>query len=204
MKLFYTPSSCYARKVRVMARELGLTDRIEEVRTTLRNPDSDLLPYNPVGRVPTLEGDDGLILTESAIICRYLDTISDGCELIPETGPEHWRVMLLEGKAQGFMEGIAYWVRELRRPENERSPDFIKVERQRAERVLADFEHEMSQGAFDKGPDIAQITLACTLPLIDEFLADLKDWRSSCPKMAAWYEGFSKRSSMIATEPERG
>src|SRR5579864_2816717 len=73
MKLFYASGSPYARIARVVIRELGLENRVEEVEVTLRDPNSSLLPYNPGGKVPTLQLDDGTILNEPSYprLSRY-------------------------------------------------------------------------------------------------------------------------------------
>jgi glutathione S-transferase len=34
-----------------------------------------------------------------------------------------------------------------------------------------------------------------------DFRYDDKNWRASCPSLAAWYETFAKRPSMEATRP---
>ncbi|AUX39831.1 uncharacterized protein SOCE26_012260 [Sorangium cellulosum] len=67
MKLFYAPTSPFARKVRVTAHELQLGDRIDLV---LVNPWSDaaLRSLNPLAKVPTLVREDGQELFESALI----------------------------------------------------------------------------------------------------------------------------------------
>jgi glutathione S-transferase len=74
MKLLHNSGSPYARIVRVAARELALQDKVEEVAVTVRDPNSSLLPYNPGGKVPTLQLDDGTILNESLLILVFLDT----------------------------------------------------------------------------------------------------------------------------------
>ena len=45
--------------------ELGLQDRVAVEEATLRDPASVLLPFNPVGRVPTLVLADGTTITET-------------------------------------------------------------------------------------------------------------------------------------------
>src|ERR1700733_4184091 len=83
MKLFYASGSPYARIVRVVVRELGLAARVEEIEVTLRDPTSSLLPYNPGGKVPTLQLDDGTILNESLLVLAYLDTQHGGRQMLP-------------------------------------------------------------------------------------------------------------------------
>ncbi|SRR5579883_177985 len=84
MKLFYTPNSPYARVARVAALELNLGERIEMQACTVRQADSDLLNYNPTGKVPTLETDDGFILSETRIICAYLNCFNNDIKLVAD------------------------------------------------------------------------------------------------------------------------
>ncbi|MHC5673758.1 glutathione S-transferase N-terminal domain-containing protein [Nostoc sp.] len=53
MKLFYTPNSPYARIARIASLELNLSEQIEMQKVTVRVPNSELLNYNPTGKVPT-------------------------------------------------------------------------------------------------------------------------------------------------------
>ena len=115
MRLFYAAASPYARIVRVALLETGLDAQVGKQEVTLRDPNSALLPYNPVGRVPTLELDDGTILTESLLILNYLDTRHAGRPLLPRDGADRWRTLAEMGTAAGMLEGIVTWARELRR-----------------------------------------------------------------------------------------
>jgi hypothetical protein len=101
---------------------------VRKQEVTLRDPASALLPYNPVGRVPTLELDDGTILTESLLILSYIDTLHPGRPLLPRDGTDRWRTLAEMGIAAGMLEGIVTWSRELRRPDNARSPGVIALE----------------------------------------------------------------------------
>ena len=71
MKLWHAPTSPFARKVRIAAYELGLSDRITLVGV---NPwiDRRLREINPLSKVPTLVLKDGDILFESASIAAFL------------------------------------------------------------------------------------------------------------------------------------
>jgi len=69
MRLRYSPTSPYVRKVTAIAHELGLFDRLELVATNAWDPVSDLPADNPLGKVPTLLLDDGEALYDSPVIC---------------------------------------------------------------------------------------------------------------------------------------
>lgn len=111
MQLLYQTHSPYARKVRVLAHELGLADRLEvlyhETSPTRRN--DEVFRVNPLGKVPALVIDDGLALFDSNVICEYLDGLPhDGPKLIPESGSERLLALRLQALAQGICEaGIA-------------------------------------------------------------------------------------------------
>ena len=50
-------------------------DRVAVEEATLRDPASVLLPYNPVGRVPSLVLDDGTAITETTPVLMMLDSL---------------------------------------------------------------------------------------------------------------------------------
>jgi glutathione S-transferase len=49
--------------------------------------------------------------------------------------------------------------------------------------------------------DIGTISVACALGYLDFRYPD-EGWRDARPKLAAWYERFAARPSMIETSPE--
>ncbi|MEH2363790.1 glutathione S-transferase family protein [Nostoc sp.] len=196
MKLFYTPNSPYARIARIATLELNLSDQIETQKVIARDPNSDLLNYNPTGKVPTLATDDGFILSETRIICAYLNHLNPEIKLVADIS--NGFLQQLEGMTGGFIDGIAVWVRELRRPLSEQSFGVIEFERSRALRILDYFEKISDK--LDQTPKLAHITLASALGL-EIRLSDLQ-WRQKYPKLAYWYDEFSKRPSMQVTIPE--
>ena len=66
MKLHWSPRSPFVRKVMVAAHELGVADRIQTTRTlvgfTIVAP--QLLPDNPLNKIPTLVLEDGTVTGE--------------------------------------------------------------------------------------------------------------------------------------------
>ena len=78
MKLFYTPTSPYARIARIFALESNLkyTDECIDPNV-LRTPDNPVLRYNCTGRIPTLVSGD-TVVTETRSICRYMQSAGNG------------------------------------------------------------------------------------------------------------------------------
>ena len=91
MRLLYSAGSPFARLVRIALLETGLDARVtkhEVTRARLYSPESDVLALNRVGHVPTLELDDGTILTESKLILDYIDALNPGPKLLPRDGSD--------------------------------------------------------------------------------------------------------------------
>ncbi|BCL34229.1 glutathione S-transferase family protein [Nostoc sp. MS1] len=197
MKLLYTEKSQYARIVRVAIIELNLADRIELQKVTVRDPKSEILNYNPAGKVPTLVTDDGFILSETRIIVNYLNQLNPEIRIVSDYSDGFYQQ--LEGFTTAFIDGISIWTRErLFRAENEQSPNVIELERSRALKILDYFEKIADK--LDQTPKLAHITLASALGL--EIRLPELQWRTNYPKVAQWYDEFSQRPSLQATKPE--
>lgn len=125
MKLYITAPSPFARKCRIVAREKGLIDRIEEIAVDPYANAPELLASNPVVQVPTLIAEDGLALNDSPVICEYLDALGHGPRLLPADGADRLRVRRLETLGNQALEMGVKLLLELRRPETERSPTWI-------------------------------------------------------------------------------
>src|SRR3954471_10058153 len=82
MKLFDVRMSPNCRKVRIVARELGLS--LETVAVSLSDPRREAhVAANPLGKVPALVEDDGFSLWESGAILLYLAE-REHSPLVPE------------------------------------------------------------------------------------------------------------------------
>ena len=104
MKLYYSSASPYARKVVVVAHELGLDKRIELVPASVvpLKPEPTISKANPLAKIPTLLTDEGEPLYDSGVITEYLDSLSTGRKVIPASGPARWRVKRLEALGDGM------------------------------------------------------------------------------------------------------
>ena len=200
MRLFYASASPFARIVRVALLETGLDQQVQKQEVTLRDPASALLPFNPVGRVPTLELDNGTILTESLLILNYIDTLHTGRPLLPRDGSEQWRTLARMGTAAGFLEGIVTWARELRRPPNWQSPAVIALETTRVNRTADVLERAVSDGAYTGPIDAARIVLGCALGWVEP-RHPVWHWRERRPSLSAWFDAIAATPSFQATIP---
>ena len=89
MRMRINPASPFARKVRIVARETGTIDRLQEIETAVSpvTPNADLAAANPLVKIPALVLDDGSTLYDSRVIAEYLDALA-GSRLFPASGAE--------------------------------------------------------------------------------------------------------------------
>lgn len=74
MDLYFSPLAC-SMATRIALYEIGAEARYLEVDAKTKRvlqDNSDFLPVHPLGLVPTLRTDDGVILTENAAILQYV------------------------------------------------------------------------------------------------------------------------------------
>lgn len=74
MKLYFSPLAC-SMATRIALYEAGADARYLEVDPKSKKvlqDDSDFFAVNPLGLVPTMRTDDGLVLTENAAILQYV------------------------------------------------------------------------------------------------------------------------------------
>ena len=84
MKLFYAPGAC-SIGIHVLMEEIGKP--YEAVRLDIRAGDTQRPPFtdvNPKGKVPTLQRDDGSIITEYPVIAHYLAKTNPSAGLMPK------------------------------------------------------------------------------------------------------------------------
>ncbi len=200
MKLRFSPTSPYVRKVCVLASERGLEDRIERILTDTRDPANDLSETKPLGKVPTLILDDGTALYDSPVICEYLDSLHDDEPLIP-AGLARWTALRQQALADGILDAaILRMLETVRRPEALRWDSWIKLQRGKIVTALDALERD--EGDLGGALTLGQIAVACALGYLDfRFAAD--NWRAERPGLAAWYEGFAKRPSMQSSAPPK-
>jgi glutathione S-transferase len=199
MKLYITYISPYARLARILVLEKAMSERVEIIEAKTRAIDSPYYRINPSGRVPYLVDDAGIGMEDSQLICSYLDNLDGKPRFHQPLRDSDWAYRRLGATARGFCEGIAVWIREMHRPENERSPTLIAHEIARAARLADVFEVEVKRQLLQKEPRMVHLLLAVSLEVARaRGLGDLTNTR---PALAAWLWPISEMPSLRATAP---
>lgn len=198
MKLYLSPTSPFARKVKVALLEKGLGERTEWiVLDPWASPDA-LLAVNPLSQVPTLVLDDGLALTGSDSILGAIEGLYPVPPLFPAKTGAQMRVLAVAGLAQGLIECIVQIVLERRRPRGQQNEATIERRLAAIARVV-----EALAERFEKGADRFQldcIGVACALSYLDFRLPEY-DWRCSAGDLADWQNWAAERPSMKTSAP---
>lgn len=203
MKLYHAQVSPFVRMVRVLLHETGLADRVvlEPVTGTPVAPGSLPLAQNPIGKIPVLETQEGM-LYDSRVICRYIDHLAGGPAY--PAPPALWDVLVVEATAHGMAEAAVLIVYEARvRPPAMRSDAWLGAQWDRIARAAAVLERDrmpLLEREPDGCPDMGQIAVAVTLGYCD-FRLPGRDWRAGNPRLAAWEAAFAARPAMRATAP---
>ncbi|KND04853.1 uncharacterized protein SPPG_00553 [Spizellomyces punctatus DAOM BR117] len=208
MKLYYSPASPYARKVLIVAHELGIRDQLEVVTVSVNpkgGPDTPVVSAsNPLGKIPTLVLKDGTALYDSRVICEYLDSIAGGNLFPREHAPPRWvalrRLALGDGIVDAALSAV-YESRETIRPVEKQYQGWIDAQWAKVVRALDALEEEADTLANGQDATIGELAVATALGYLD-FRFAAKNWASSRPKLAKWYnEQFLHRASFVSSQP---
>lgn len=201
MKLFISPTSPFARKVRVAVEEKGLEERIVPVVVDPWKDDEALARANPMMQVPALELEDGRVLTDSTTILGWLERAFPQPSLWPHDPRARTGAEAMAALAQTMIEYTVFLVLEGRRPEAARNPDMIERRTRAILRGVQALQQRFhaSTGHFN----LDSIGVACALAYLD-FRQPQLDWRAQAPGLAKWQEWAAQRPSMRHSAPPAG
>lgn len=197
MKLFYSPTSPYARKCRVAAIERGVDARIEIVAVSPMQDPADLHAANPLGKVPALVLADGRCIVDSPVICEFLDSLPGSPRLIPHLDAPRIDCRTREALADGISDAAFALTMERLRPEPQRSPEWNTRWTAAIRRTVAWFEANTPDRPH---PDLGDIALACALSYVD-FRHGPLGWDSAAPRLRAWLTAMLARPAFTTTAP---
>ncbi|MDB5988434.1 MAG: glutathione S-transferase family protein [Nevskia sp.] len=199
MKLYCSSTSPYARKVRVVAHELGLSNLIEEVPTDPYNAADTYLSINPLSKVPTLVTDTGQVLPDSTLIVEYLQTRGRGLTSLPR-GAARWAILRRQWLAEGIIDLAVSCQLEKRRPAELQSSTLSERHLASVLRALDALEAEAGELLSTETVRTVEVTVGVALGYLDLRQPQLQ-WRKGRERLAHWYLSFALRPSMQSTQP---
>ena len=201
MVLHWSPRSPYVRKVMIAAHEMGLSDRIRIVRTVAggTTPHEQLMRVNPLGKIPTLELEDGSAIYDSPVIIEYLDTLHTGPRLYPTAGPERLTALRRHALGQGMLDAALLLLGESFRPAERQSEPHMALWRAKLRASVAALEQE-ADALASSGFTVGHLAIGVALGYLDFRFAVL-NWREGHPRLAAWHATFDARPAVQANPP---
>ncbi len=182
--------SPFGRKVKMVAKILGIYDRLTVEMSNTNDPQDTLRQQNPLGKIPILILDDGRKIFDSRVICEYLDAQVDGITLHPTESDARWEALTLQALGDGIVDASILQVYENRmRPEDKRHDDWLSYQAEKVKRSL----DQLSQTppSLEGDLTIGHVAIACALGYLD--LRFEGKWRASYPALVAWLDAFRAR-----------
>jgi len=196
MKLFYSATSPYVRKVMICATVRGIDQQIEKIPTNPHESPAALIAANPLSKVPCLVTEDGFALFDSKVICEYLDTVGDALPLFPASGAARWVALQHQAIGDGILDAAVARRMESVKPQEAARDAFMARQKQAIDRSLAMLERDMP----GKLMDIGTIAVACALGYLDFRFAE-DGWRTTHKQLAAWFDQFATDRAFTETAP---
>lgn len=201
MRLLYSQTSPYVRKVMASAIHLGLADRITRVsgHPSPIKPDPAVSDINPLGKIPAATLDDGSVLAGSRTICEWLASQGGDAGFLPAPGPARWAVLELHDLADGILDAALLARYEtFARPEALRWTDWQAGQMLKIDAALARLNALVDRLS---GPvTLGSITAGAALGYLDLRFAD-HPWGAANPRLAAWWAEFGETAPMAQTRP---
>ena len=182
--------SPFGRKVKMVAKILGIYDRLTIEMSNTNDPQDTLRQQNPLGKIPILILDDGRKIFDSRVICEYLDAQVDGITLHPTESDARWEALTLQALGDGIVDASILQVYENRmRPEDKRHDDWLSYQADKVKRSL----DQLSQTppSLEGDLTIGHVAIACALGYLD--LRFGGKWRASYPALVTWLDAFRAR-----------
>jgi glutathione S-transferase len=202
MKLYDSTIAPNPRRVRIFAAEKGIDLPLEQVDLQGgANRKEPFLSKNPMGGLPVLELDDGRCLSESLVICEYLEDLHPDPALIGSTPDERAFARMWERRMEievmypmlsAFRHGSAFFKGRITQV-----PEMVEPSRAAAAKRLAWVDGLLSSQEYVAGDrfTIADITLFCTI----DFAGMVGEkYDPALKNLAAWHERMRARPSATA------
>jgi glutathione S-transferase len=200
MQLLASATSPFARKLRIVAHELGLA--YDWVETAPMEDPPELKAANPLVKVPALILDDGTPLIDSPVIAAYLLSLAPAQTLLPAGGIAHWRGRAIEAIADGILDAAIGLRLEAAMGGEKRSPIWADRMRRAIDGGIAALPSRLADYAAVAGEGLSypQICAVVAAEYLD-FRFPQIDWRAAAPELASLQAALTDRPSFKDTRP---
>ena len=190
------------RRVRIFASEKGIALDIREVSIVKREQKSpEYIAINPRGQTPSLQLDDGTVITESVAICRYLEALQPAPPLFGTTPLEIAQIEMWSRRVEMILMPPvgAVWVNThaFTAALPGRNAEWGEANRPRVEAAFRYFDQSLADREFlaTNAFTMADILLLTTM----DFAAFVGCGAPvDCGALAAWHQRVSARPSAAA------
>lgn len=198
-KLHGPATSPFVRKTWLFLKEKGLDFAHCELDPLAKTP--RFLAMNPLGRVPILEEDDGHLISDSSVICDYLERSHPTPALYPGSPRARARALWLEEYGDTALTAVCarvFWMHVITPVRSGKPVDLGEVARFVDESFPGAFDHLESIApatgwVLGDAFGIADLSLYSPARLLDLAGAPLDAQR--WPRFAAWYRRVAARPS---------
>ncbi|PSN19441.1 glutathione S-transferase family protein [filamentous cyanobacterium CCP5] len=197
-KLYYSGRSPYARKVRIVLAEKQLP--YEHVEANIRQKTPEFLRLNPIGKIPVLVDENGLVFWDSTLIVEYLDETYPQPSFYPSDRLERLRCRQGEELADAMTDQVvARWYEA--RKGNQAKASVEARHQQDMDRMLAVFETQLGKTPYLLNDQFTAVDIAALCGLGYYTLRFGPSWQRQWPRLGQWFEGLHQRSSVQETMP---
>ncbi len=200
LKLYASPASSFARKIRVMLIEKNVAHEV--VMMNVWEP-NDYQSINPIGKVPALELDDDRVLINSPLIADYVDGRYPTPRFIPVDPDGRLEVRRWEAVADGIMDAGAVTLYENRfHDEATRSHTYLTRLRGKIDAGLARLDGVLGDRPWLVGDSmtLADLAISCHVGFLAVRMPHLFP-QESYPNLARLWKTMEARDSMNKTVP---
>lgn len=196
MKLYGTITSPYARRVRVVAEEIGLP--VELIDTATEEGQAALFLVTPIRKFPVAEL-DGRLLFDSQVIVEWLTTTRGFGTLAPPT--DRWRQANLMNAVDSAIDSIIQLFYLRRDGVAIDGSVFAKRQTERTDAIFQWLSGQLTDDSksFGGGFSLAELSVICAL--------DWMDLRKAypierAPRLLALRAAWADRPSLVSTRPQ--
>lgn len=202
MKIYETRTAPTPRRVRIFLAEKDIS--MEYVELDLQKGENltpQMREKNPMGKVPTLELDDGTCIAESVSICRYFEELQPQPPLMGTTPLEKAQIDMWQRQVEfGLFMQIGMCFQHSTGYFSDRMTpvaEFGEVSKVNAIKYMSLLDRRLAQSEFIAGNNfsIADITALCAIDFARVVDVRIKDKHHN---LAKWYRDVNLRPSAKA------